>query len=409
MSRNKKSKLIFFILIIAIGIGIMYGQMKFRIITKSVKKITALIPSRKEPVKEKEKKPEQEQQEPVPVKVVKIKKGDFQDNLPVLGTIQGLTEVKLKFEVNGIIDAFNFKEGERVNKGEVVSRLNNKDSLLKVKYRKAKYEVAKQQHEGALKKVKIYKDLFRVGAIIRDKLEEAEIEAKTKEKEMEATRIEIESSKQELSKTYLKSPITGIIGQLEIEPGEFVTSNDDIVSVLDIIDVNIEIGITEKDINKIEIGQPVKIYVDTYPDKEFTGAIESITPVIKGKSRTLTIKAKVANDEGFLVPGMFAKGRITVFEKSDAITVPISAVEGTGDEKSVFVVSEDNTVDKRDVTVGYIATDTILIDSGLNPGDIVVTDTPVQLKKGAAVKITETEEVSGEAPKGVGAEVAEKS
>ena len=358
--------------------------------------------------KEDEKKPEAEEQDAIVVKAEKVKKGDFKDELYILGNIEGLREIELKFEVNGIIEFFNFKEGDPVKKGEVIARLNNKDPLLKVKYRKAKLGVAKSNYNQAAKKLEMHENLFKIGAIIKPKLEEVQLEVQTKQREVEAATIEVESAKQELSKTYMKAPIDGIIGKRDAEIGEFVTSNSDVISAIDITAVYVAIGIVEKDINKVENGQPVVANVDTYPDKEFTGEIVSTQPIIQGKSRTLTVKAKVDNSEGLLIPGMFSRGRITVFTKKDTISVPIAAIEGKGEESHVFVVKEDNTVEPRKVKVGYIATESVQIDEGLEEGDIVVTDTPVKLKKGALVKVAEEEAPSGEAPEGVGAEAAGK-
>ncbi|MDP8217816.1 MAG: efflux RND transporter periplasmic adaptor subunit [Candidatus Theseobacter exili] len=369
--------------------------------------------AKKEEKSEEEKKkekaqPEGEEQEAIVVKAEKIKKGDFKDELYILGNIEGLREIDLKFQVNGIIEFFNFKEGDPVKKGEVISRLNNKDPLLKVKYRKAKLGVAKSSYNQAAKKLEMHDDLFKIGAIIKPKLEEVQLEAQTKQREVEAATIEVESAKQELSKTYMKAPIVGIIGEKDAEIGEFVTSNSDVISAIDITSVYVAIGIVEKDINKVENGQPAIVTVDTYPDKEFSGEIVSTQPIIQGKSRTLTVKAKVDNSQGLLIPGMFARGRITVFTKKDTISVPIAAIEGKGEESHVFVVKEDNTVEPRKVKVGYIATETVQIDEGLQEGDVVVTDTPVKLKKGALVKVAEEDAPSGEAPEGVGAESEEK-
>lgn len=402
------------LIIALIGVGvIVFAQLKFQLVTKAIDKVTGKKAEEVKPEEKKEEAPKEgeeakkaeEEQEPVGVKVIKAQKADFQDLLPVLGTIEGVSDIDLKFEVPGVVEFFNFKEGDRVRKGDVIARLDNKDALLKVKYRKAKLEVAQTAWDSAKKKLEIYQNLYDIGAIIKSKLEETELEVENKQKEYDAAKIEVDSSKQELTKTYLKSPIDGVLGPRDVEAGEYVTSNTDVVSVVDTRQVYGKIGIVEKDINKLQMGQPTKFFVDTYPNKTFDGEIVAITPVIKGKSRTLTVRAKLPNDENLLVPGMFTRGLVTVYSKKDTIAVPIKAIETSGEETFVFVVDEKNVAHQKPVKIGYTAIDEVQIDEGVAEGDLVVTDTPIKLKEGAPVKITEKEEVSGEAPVGVGAEV----
>ncbi|MBI1870958.1 MAG: efflux RND transporter periplasmic adaptor subunit [Chlamydiae bacterium] len=417
----KKNRLTRTLIILVIGVGIIFAQIKYKAFTK-IK--DSLFAKKKEEAKPEEKgeKPEekkegpkkegeakpQEQQEPVSVKVTKAQKTDFQDILPVLGTIEGIAEIDLKFEVPGVIEFYNFKDGDRVRRGDVIARLDNQDSLLKVKYRKAKLEVAETALEGAHKKIEMYQHLYDIGAIIKAKLEEAQIEVENKTKEVEAAKIEVESAKQELSKTYLKSPIDGVLGAREAEPGEYVTSNNDIVSVIDTTEVYAKIGIVEKDINKIQAQQMAKFTIDSAPNRSFDGEVVTITPMIKGKSRTLTVKAKIANDDNLLIPGMFTRGLVVVFSKKNTFSIPIKAIETSGEQSFVYVADEKNIAHQKPVKIGYTAMDDVQIDEGIEEGDLVITDTPVKLKDGAPIKITEKEEASGEAPKGVGAEVGEK-
>ena len=419
MARKNRLGLIIFILII--GVGVSYVELKYKIFSGLFKKDEIAEKAEKEEKGKKEEvekeedkektaeEKQREEDEAVVVKVEKIKIEDFNDVLHILGAIEGSSEIDLKFEVNGIIDFFNFEEGDFVRKGDVIARLNNNDAMLKVKYRQAKLEVARTAIKTAQKKVDIYRDLFKIGAIIKDKLEEAILETENKQKEYDAAKIEVESAKAELEKTYLKCPIDGVLSQRDSDAGEFVSSNADVISVFDTKDVFIKIGIVEKDINKVVANQPVKVFVNSYPDKVFQGVIISTMPRIQGKSRTLTVKAKINNEDNALVPGMFAKGEITVYTKKDTIGVPIDAVQGKGEETHVFIVNEKGAAEKRAIKVGYIAAEFVQVDEGLSEGDQVITDSPVKLKDGIKVKVAQDEtETSDEAPEGVGAEISEE-
>ena len=121
----------------------------------------------------------EEQKEAVPVRCYKVAPTDFKDDLPVMGTIKGGLEIPLKFEINGVIDSINFREGDVINKGDIIASINKKDAQLKVDYSKSKLESAKTQALAAKKKYEIHKTLYDIGGIIKAKLEEVELEAKS--------------------------------------------------------------------------------------------------------------------------------------------------------------------------------------------------------------------------------------
>jgi multidrug efflux pump subunit AcrA (membrane-fusion protein) len=190
--------------------------------------------------------------------------------------------------------------------------------------------------------------------------------------------------------------------------------------------------------------------VDAYPDKTFEGVIENIAPQISGTSRTSTAKVRIENPEGFLMPGMFARVRIMLYSKKDALVVPTDAIQGSEGEKFVYAIKmsggsvpnpvepkvagatkeelgamamvnagakgqgkvekksgketgkapgekdsakiEEGTVEKRPVTVGYTRTDYSQIDAGLAEGEIVVMTGFERLEDGKKIRLIETQE-----------------
>ena len=102
-----------------------------------------------------------------------------------------------------------------------------------------------------------------------------------------------------------------------------------------------EFGITEREINKISLGQGAKVFVDAYPDKVFEGTVENIAPVIIGTSRTADVRVRIENPEGLLLPGMFARIKISLFQKKNTLVVPNDAIQGKENEQFVYVVSPE--------------------------------------------------------------------
>jgi len=386
----RRLKAVILILVISGAVLLMWGVTKFDLLNLKETKVWEKLPFIGK--KEAPKKKEEEQVQILPrVKVYKAAKQDFKDVLKSIGTIQGSTETNLKFETNGIVQTFNFREGDIVRRGEVIAELEHYDSELKVKFRSVKIEGAQTSVHAVEHKYSTHKKLFDIGAIIEDKLEEVRWEVEKAKADLRAAQVEMESAKSEVEKTYLLAPMDGVIGSKLIEAGEYVTSNIKVATIVQISSVFAEVGIIEKDLDKIEPGQKVQIRVDTYPDQDFFGEIENIAPTVGG-SRTLTVKARIQNPENLLLPGMFTRVQITVYEKADTFVLPKVAVNSQEDIFNVFVISPENKSILTEVEVGHLSADYAQIDAGIQVGDQVVVETLSPLKDDADVEIVEVQE-----------------
>ena len=328
----------------------------------------------------------------VPVRCYKVRAEDFKDDLPVMGLVKGALEINLKFEVNGVIEEINFREGDLIYEKDLIAMLNKKDAQLKIDYSESKLQIAETQELVAQKKLEIHENLYKIGGIIKAKLEEVQLEAKGVEFQVKSARVELASAKSEFEKTHLYAPRDGVLGSRDAEIGEFVTPNDKVATLYDTMEVFVDLGIVEKDIDKIALGQDVTVTVDAYPGAVFKGTTDNVFPVIEGKSRTLTVRVRIENEDAMLLPGMFARAMITVAEFKDAIVIPSMSLDKTDEGYNIFVVSENNTADSRPVEVAYVTTDYTVIASGLYEEEIVVVDTPRELKNGMPVKIIDIQE-----------------
>ncbi|MFC1509215.1 efflux RND transporter periplasmic adaptor subunit [Candidatus Omnitrophota bacterium] len=332
--------------------------------------------------------------EAVAVRCYKVALIDFRDDLPVMGTVRGALKIELKFEVNGVIESINFREGDVIYKGDPIASLNKQDAQLKVDYSKSKLESSKVQYLASKKKLEIHQKLYKIGGIIKAKLEEVELEAKSQELQVESAKVELKSAKAEFEKTDLYAPRDGVLGSRDAEVGEFVTPQNKIATLYDTMDVFVELGIVERDIDKIALGQDVTVTVDAYPGMEFTGTVDNVFPIIEGKSRTLTVRVGIQNLDALLLPGMFARAVITVAEFENAIVIPSMSLNKLDTGYEVFFVDRNNTAQSRPVEVAYVTTDYTVVSSGLYEDELVITDAPQELKSGLPVNIIDVEEVA---------------
>jgi membrane fusion protein (multidrug efflux system) len=332
-------------------------------------------------------------EENIPVKVYKLSPIRFTDELPVVGTVKSIPKIELKFEINGVIKSFRFKEGDQIKRGDVIVTLNSEDLRKEVEWSKAKLRVAKAELKSAQTRYNVLKNLYDAGAITKDRLDQAQADVDVAKARIIVSQREMEISLAKLKKVKLIAPRDSIFGKREKQPGEFVTPNDVVATLFDPENMFVEVGIIEKDVWRIKPNQKAKIYVDTYPNRPFFGYVEDIFPQIEERTRTMTVRLRVLDPGKLLKPGMFARVEITIYKKSNALVVPTTSVIV---EKGRYYVAtvEDNKIQYKPIRDEYRTLDYVVIRSGVNAGDLVITETPgmKKLPQGTGVKIIETKE-----------------
>lgn len=248
--------------------------------------------------------------ETMPVKVYKVKPMDFKDTLPVMGRIEGFKEIELRFDSKGLIESYNFEEGERILEGDIIATLDQKDALLKLKYANLEFEKAKK--------------MFELGGVAKLAVEQKQ--------------LEYESAKRDLEKTNIYAPSDGYLGSREKDPGTFVTSQDKVGMFVDFSQVYATFDVIEEDSPKVQIGQKAEIYLDAYPGETYSGTVDMVSPMIEGRTRTQKIKVELENEEGKLKPGMFARAILNTYEKKEALIIPASSFKKKENQYFVYVV-----------------------------------------------------------------------
>ncbi|MBN1527364.1 MAG: efflux RND transporter periplasmic adaptor subunit [Candidatus Omnitrophica bacterium] len=345
------------------------------------------------------------EEEAIPVKVMKIKRTDFKDTLPAMGNVKGFKEIDLKFQVPGIVESFNFEEGERVQEGDIIASLVQRDALLKLKY--AEVELNKQQK------------LFEIGAINQIKLDQS--------------KLEYESAKSELDKTNIYAMSNGLLGSKLMDVGSYFNPSYEqrIGTFITIDKVYAEFNIIERDIPKVALGQRAEVFVDAYPTKTFSGVVDRMAPIIEGRSRTEVIKVELENRDELLKPGMFVRALIATYEKKDALVIPSSALKKKEQDYFVYVVNKEEPqqegaekapkgkrgffglgkkkeapkpelkpeerveygiVEIRKVKVGYMTQDLVEIAEGLKEDELIIVEIQEELKDKTKVEIAEVQE-----------------
>ena len=334
----------------------------------------------------------------VNVKTMRVKKQDHTEKYTVMGSIKGAIENDMRFEIEGHLAKYNFREGAKLKKGEVICSIDPKDAHTKADYAMRKYRGEQAALLSARERYKVYEQLFRDKALAESKLHEATYEIEATEERVRATLSEVELAQSNLKKTKLAAPDDGILAQIIIKAGEYITPQDVVCKFISDQGTNFEVDISEKDVQKIAIGQHVTLISDSYPDKEFIGTVGEIAPTVDPRTRTSRVKINVENDEGNLRSGMFARGVVSLREYKNIVLVPSDSVVSLNDTTFLvpIVVSDikpgEGIVQMRPCQIGDKVGDKTIILEGLQIGEMVVAETQGQLSDGIKVKYTELTE-----------------
>jgi len=185
--------------------------------------------------------------------------------------------------------------------------------------------------------------------------------------------IESLARKQNLasSRFSLAAPISGIVVERNATLGATVGSDANLFKIIDLSSVWIDANVFEKDLERVKIGQQVKVTVPAFPESTFSGRVILVSSVVDPDTRTVKVRTEVPNGDGRLKPDMFANVEIVTAAHRTAITIPLSAVLDDGG-KSVVFVADGKEYKKKEVTLGLKSDDRVEITDGLTSGDKVV-------------------------------------
>jgi multidrug efflux pump subunit AcrA (membrane-fusion protein) len=196
---------------------------------------------------------------------------------------------------------------------------------------------------------------------------------------------QVAQARRNLSYALVYSPINGYVAERPADLGEYVSPATKVATVVSTNPLRVRIDIPEQALSSIQMGQSVSVNVSAYPDRNFSGRVHHVAPSVTPNSRTLTIEAVVENPDGLLKPGQFATVRILQSQTSAAVLVPLRSIRAESGTSYVFVI-KDGRAEKRIVQIGQTDADLVEIKSGVAAGEQVATGNVELLNDGAPVR-----------------------
>ena len=305
------------------------------------------------------------------VSVMVVEPATLNDVVKTTGTILANEEVEIRSEVPGKITKLYFKEGQYIQKGTVLLKINDDDlqaQLKKLEYGKKLSEDNEFRQRQLLEKEAISQREYDISLTT----------VKTNE-------ADIENIKAQLAKTTIRAPFGGRLGLRYVSEGSYITPTSRISTLTNTNPAKIEFSVPAKYSDRIKAGSTIK-YTTESSDTEYTGRVYAVDPKIDPQTRTLQMRATSPNGNGSLLPGAFARIELIIGSRGSAITVPNEAIIPEENGHKVFLVKSGKAT-PRSVDVGIRGEFDMEILSGLSAGDTLITTGILQVKPNGPVEI----------------------
>ncbi|ASP46496.1 efflux RND transporter periplasmic adaptor subunit [Cognaticolwellia beringensis] len=309
----------------------------------------------------------------VSVKTTQIALAEFKDSVEAVGTSRANEQVFITSKYSDLVDEVLFQDGETVEKGDILVRLNSREEAAKVKELQANLAESVAQ-------LNRFQDLYKQKATSQSLVDQQE--AKTK-----AISAQLLSAKIKLAEFTIKAPFSGILGFREISLGALINVGDVITSLDDLSTIKVDFSIPERYLTTVSIGQRIEATNTAYKEKVFIGKISSIDSRIDSVTRTLKVRAEIPNADHKLRAGMLLNLQV-VRKVEQILQVPESAVIPIEDQHFIFIVEADKAIKKK-LEIGRRHRGFVEVIAGVEVGTEVVVEGALKLRDGTTVSAQE--------------------
>lgn len=307
---------------------------------------------------------------PVGVNVTVVQPVPLEETIQTTGTLAANEEVELRAEWSGRITQLSFKEGSSVVKGQMLAKIN--DAELQAQLNKIQLNI-----KLAEQKVERNKKLLQIQGISQEEYD-------VLQNELDALKADREVVRSQIDKSEIRAPFSGMIGLRSVSEGAFVTNQQLIATLRQVQPLKIDFSVSENYIGRIHAGDLVRFTVAN-TTKQHEGRIYALEPSVEATTRSVRVRALASGDASSLLPGAFAKVKITLHTE-EALLVPTQAIVPVLKGKQLFVL-HGGKADTVSIVTGIRNDTAVQVLSGLRAGDTVITTGLMQLRPGNDIKI----------------------
>lgn len=294
----------------------------------------------------------------IPVEVSSVNRGDISAYYSNTATLEAEQEATVVSKVSGIIQELYVEEGDRVQAGQVIAKIE--DDQYRIEADRAKATLDRLQNE-----LQRNRELFDRNLIAAELFQNAQFEYESQKATYDLAMLNLEN-------TDVRSPISGVVSERFAKEGNMIGTDQQLYRVTDFTPLMAILHVPEHEMSKIRKNQRTELIADALPNQLFVGHVERISPVVDTETGTFKVTVYVDQTEDLLRPGMFSRVRIVYDTRQNTRMIPRSAVITEDLNNSVFTV-KDSLAFKKSIQTGYTNGQNIEVIEGLEDGEIVVT------------------------------------
>ena len=319
----------------------------------------------------------------MPVEATPVKVGPSRRDIVAIGSLRSNESVVVRPQLAGRLVEIGFSEGQKVRKGQVLVRLDASVERAELAQAQAALALAKTNFERA-------EELVKRGAGTQRALDEARWKLRNDEASVALMQARLE-------KLAINAPFDGVAGLRRVSLGDFVNVGADIVNLEMIDPLKVDFRVPEIFLSAVRHGQPIEVGLDAFPDRRFPGEVYAIDPQIDTAGRSIVIRARIANPDDALRPGLFARVTLTLEVRENAVFIPEESLIPMGSQHFVLKLVDPpagapvpqgaKMAKNTPVKLGDRRKGEVEIVEGLAPGDVVVTAGVLKVRDGMPVQV----------------------
>jgi membrane fusion protein, multidrug efflux system len=336
----------------------------------------------------------------VPVTIASVLQETVPIRLQAIGNVEAYQTVSVKARVDGQIVTVNFREGDPVKKNEVLFRVDPRPYEAALRQAEANALRDQAARDQARSQEKRYQELLDKNFISKEAYAQIRTNAATAEATAAASQAALENARLNLEYCTIVSPLDGYVGKVLLQAGNMVRAND--VNALAVINqvrpIYVNFAVPEQslpEVRKYRAAGPLA--VETVPDPGAPPALGELIFVdnaVDPSTGTIRLRARFPNTDAALWPGQFVSVTLRLYDQVDAIIIPAPAVQNGPEGQYVYVVGQDLVANVRKIAVQRTDGERVIVASGLQKGERVVTRGQLRLGPKTRVQIGKAAEAS---------------
>jgi len=316
------------------------------------------------------------------VSTTKAEMADWQPSIEAVGSLRAEQGTDLSLELGGLVETIEFHSGQDVTAGQLLLRLNADDDIAKLQSLEASAQIAQINYDRDLRQLK-------PGAVSQAVVDNDAATLKSAQAQANQQRVLIEKKR-------LRAPFAGRLGLRQVDLGQYLSPGTLIVTLQALDPIFADFYVPQQAADKIKPGQAVKVQVDAFPGRVFSGEVQALSPKVDATTRNFQVRAVVKNPDRALLPGMYAKVTVDSGAVQRFVTLPQTAVAYNSYGTTVFL-ADDQGKDANGrpklvarqvlVTTGATRGDQVAILTGVKEGATVVTAGQIKLRQGSFLAV----------------------